>query len=209
MYKGLNQKIKMIKTDFKKQFIYKPLIYASLATSIIIASAIFVNNNNKQEMKMQQEILYGKSEEKRLERQRAIKNIIDTAIELKSKGEVNETDYLNEYEYGINVKNEDDSIFFSRKFLKEENRLETIITVYNVREKTIERYIDKESDTTTDNFEISINGILDGYSRQEDYGKDNAINEIFDYGDNLFKDLNYTFENHPYSELFNEILDLS
>ncbi len=209
MYKGLNQKIKMIKTDFKKQFIYKPLIYASLATSIIIASAIFVNNNNKQEMKMQQEILYGKSEEKRLERQRAIKNIIDTAIELKSKGEVNETDYLNEYEYGINVKNEDDSIFFSRKFLKEENRLETIITVYNVREKTIERYIDKESDTTTDNFEISINGILDGYSRQEDYGKDNAINEIFDYGDNLFKDLNYTFENHPYSELFNEILDLN
>ena len=209
MYKGLNQKIKMIKTDFKKQFIYKPLIYASLATSIIIASAIFVNNNNKQEMKMQQEILYKTSEEKRLERQRAIKNIIDTAIELKSKGEVNETDYLNEYEYGINVKNEDDSIFFSRKFLKEENRLETIITVYNVREKTIERYIDKESDTTTDNFEISINGILDGYSRQEDYGKDNAINEIFDYGDNLFKDLNYTFENHPYSELFNEILDLN
>ena len=209
MYKGLNQKIKMIKTDFKKQFIYKPLIYASLATSIIIASAIFVNNNNKQEMKMQQEILYGKSEEKRLERQRAIKNIIDTAIELKSKGEVNETDYLNEYEYGINVKNEDDSIFFSRKFLKEENRLETIITVYNVREKTIERYIDKESDTIIDNFEISINGILDGYSRQEDYGTDNAINEIFDYGDNLFKDLNYTFENHPYSELFNEILDLN
>ena len=209
MYKGLNQRIKMTKIDFKKQFIYKPLIYASLATSIIIASAIFVNNNNKQEMKMQQEILYKTSEEKRLERQRAIKNIIDTAIELKSKGEVNETDYLNEYEYGINVKNEDDSIFFSRKFLKEENRLETIISVYNVREKTIERYIDKESDTTTDNFEISINGILDGYSRQEDYGKDNAINEIFDYGDNLFKDLNYTFENHPYSELFNEILDLN
>jgi len=209
MYKGLNQRIKMTKIDFKKQFIYKPLIYASLATSIIIASAIFVNNNNKQEMKMQQEILYKTSEEKRLERQRAIKNIIDTAIELKSKGEVNETDYLNEYEYGINVKNEDDSIFFSRKFLKEENRLETIISVYNVREKTIERYIDKESDTIIDNFEISINGILDGYSRQEDYGKDNAINEIFDYGDNLFKDLNYTFENHPYSELFNEILDLN
>jgi len=199
----------MTKTDFKKQFIYKPLIYASLATSIIIASAIFVNNNNKQEMKMQQEILYKTSEEKILERQRAIKNIMDTAIELKSKGEVNEMDYLNEYQYGINVKNEDDSIFFSRKFLKEENRLETIISVYNVREKTIERYIDKESDTIIDNFEISINGILDGYSRQEDYGKDNTINEIFNYGDNLFRDLNYTFETHPYSELFNEMLDLN
>ena len=209
MYKGLNQRIKMTKIDFKKQFIYKPLIYASLATSIIIASAIFVNNNNKQEMKMQQEILYKTSEEKILERQRAIKNIMDTAIELKSKGEVNEMDYLNEYQYGINVKNEDDSIFFSRKFLKEENRLETIISVYNVREKTIERYIDKESDTIIDNFEISINGILDGYSRQEDYGKDNTINEIFNYGDNLFRDLNYTFETHPYSELFNEMLDLN